>query len=298
MRVKHYSIHTERTYTEWIKRYVQFHKMLSRDDLDGGEEKIEKFLTHLAIQANVAPATQNQAMNALIFLYKKILKIELKGEINAVRATKKMNIPVVMSRDEIRNVINLIEGTPQVIVKILYGSGLRISEAIRLRVQDIDYKMKQITVRSGKGNKDRITTFSETIIPFLENHLSKVKIVHQQDLSQGYGEVYLPYALERKYKNAAKEWKWQYVFPSRHLSKDPRSGLIRRHHVDPSVVNKAIKVAANKLQLNKKISCHTFRHSFATHLLERGTDIRTIQALLGHKDISTTKSINCIPSIF
>jgi site-specific recombinase XerD len=171
MRVKHYSIHTERTYTEWIKRYVQFHKMLSRDDLDGGEEKIEKFLTHLAIQANVAPATQNQAMNALIFLYKKILKIDLKGEINAVRATKKMNIPVVMTRDEIRNVINLIEGTPQVIVKILYGSGLRISEAIRLRVQDIDYKMKQITVRSGKGNKDRITTFPETIIPFLENHL-------------------------------------------------------------------------------------------------------------------------------
>ena len=161
----------------------------------------------MAIQANVAPATQNQAMNALIFLYKKILKIDLKGEINAVRATKKMNIPVVMTRDEIRNVINLIEGTPQVIVKILYGSGLRISEAIRLRVQDIDYKMKQITVRSGKGNKDRITTFPETIIPFLENHLSKVKIVHQQDLSQGYGEVYLPYALERKYKNAAKEWK-------------------------------------------------------------------------------------------
>ncbi|KPA13726.1 Integrase, integron-type [Candidatus Magnetomorum sp. HK-1] len=288
MRVKHYSIHTERSYIEWIKRYIQFHKMLSRDDLDGGEKKIEDFLTHLAVQANVSPATQNQAMNALIFLYKKILKIELKDEINAIRAKKKTNLPVVMTRDEVRNVINLIEGKTQIIVKILYGSGLRIAETIRLRVQDIDYKMKQITVRAGKGKKDRITTFSETIIPFLENHLSKVRILHQQDLSQGYGDVYLPYALERKYKNAAKEWKWQYVFPSSKLSTDPRSGLIRRHHVDPSVVNKAIQVSVNKLQLNKKISCQTFRHSFATHLLERGTDIRTIQALLGHKDVSTT----------
>jgi len=288
MRVHYYSIHTERTYIEWIKRYVQFHKMLSRDDLYGGEKKIEAFLSHLAIQANVAPATQNQAMNALIFLYKKILKVELKDEINAIKATKKINIPVVMTKDEVRNIINLMEGTSQIIVKILYGSGLRISEAIRLRVQDIDYKMKQITVRSGKGKKDRITTFSETIIPFLDNHLSKVRILHKQDLLQGYGEVYLPYSLDRKYKNAAKEWKWQYVFPSRQLSTDPRSGLIRRHHIDPSVVNSAIRIAANKLQLNKKISCHTFRHSFATHLLERGTDIRTIQALLGHKDISTT----------
>ena len=288
MRLKHYSIHTERTYCDWIKRYVLFHKMNSREDLRNGEEKIERFLTHLAVDGNVAPATQNQAMNALVFLYKKVLKQPLKKEINAVRAVRKVNIPVVMTRDEVRPVIHLMEGAPQLIVKLLYGSGLRIMEAVRLRVKDIGYSMKQLTVRSGKGAKDRVTTFPESIIPLLENHLAKVKILHEQDLSIGYGEVHLPYTLARKYQNAGKEWMWQYVFPSRRLSTDPRSGKVRRHHVDPSVVNKAIKVAAGKIRLKKHISAHTFRHSFATHLLERGTDIRTIQVLLGHKDVSTT----------
>ena len=193
-----------------------------------------------------------------------------------------------MTREEVHRIINLMEGTPQLIVKLLYGSGLRIMEAVRLRVKDIDYQMKQLTVRSGKGAKYRFTTFPESIIPLLENHLAKVKILHEQDLAQGHGEVYLPYALGRKYRNAGIEWGWQYVFPSRNVSKDPRSGKIRRHHVDPSVVNKAIKVVAGKIGLKKQISAHTFRHSFATHLLERGTDIRTIQALLGHKDVSTT----------
>ena len=288
MRLKHYSIHTERTYCDWIKRYVAFHKMSSRADLQNGEKKIERFLTHLAVDGHVAPATQNQAMNALVFLYKKVLKQPLQEEINAVRAVKKMNVPVVMTRDEVRQVIHLMEGAPQLIVKLLYGSGLRIMEAVRLRVKDIDYSMKQVTVRSGKGAKDRITTFPESIIPLVENHLEKVKILHEQDLADGYGEVYLPYALARKYTHAEKEWIWQYIFPSRQLSKDPRSGVVRRHHVDPSVVNKAIKVAAARIRLKKNISAHTFRHSFATHLLERGTDIRTIQALLGHKDVSTT----------
>ncbi|MCK5516734.1 MAG: integron integrase [Desulfobulbaceae bacterium] len=288
MRLKHYSIHTERSYCDWIKRFVMYHKMSSRQDLEGGEQKIERFLTHLAVKTDIAPATQNQAMNALIFLYKKVLKIPLTEEINAVRAPKKINIPVVMTRDEVRQVITVMEGVPQLIVKILYGSGLRVMETVRLRVQDIDYRVKQICVRSGKGAKDRITTFPETIIPLLENHLAKVKTVHEQDLAQGYGCVYLPYALARKYPNANKEFNWQYIFPSRNLSKDPRSGEIRRHHVDPSVVNKAIKSAMKKIGIKKRISAHTFRHSFATHLLERGTDIRTIQALLGHKDISTT----------
>ena len=281
MRLKHYSIHTERTYCEWIKRFVLFHEMTGREDLRDGEEKIEAFLTHLAVSANVAPATQNQAMNALVFLYKKVLKQPLKKEINAVRAAKKTNIPVVLTREEVRQMINLMEGAPQLIVKLLYGSGLRITEAVRLRVKDLDYSMKQLTVRSGKGAKDRVTTFSQSIIPLLENHLAKVKILHEQDLSKGYGEVHLPYALARKYQNAGKEWIWQYVFPSRQLSTDPKSGKVRRHHVDPSVVNKAIKAAAGKLVLKKQISAHTFRHSFATHLLERGTDIRTIQALIG-----------------
>ena len=288
MRLKHYSIHTERTYCDWIKRFVYFHSTSSRDDLKNGEQKIEAFLTHLAVKQNVAPATQNQAMNALVFLYKKVLKIQLNKEIDAVRASKKKNIPVVMTRDEVRTILDIMDGVPQIIAKLLYGCGLRITETVRLRVQDIDYKMKTVTVRSGKGAKDRITTFSDTITPFLKNHLSKVQILHTQDLSQGFGEVYLPYALARKYPDANREWNWQYVFPSKNLSKDPLSGKIRRHHVDPSVVNKAIKVAVKKIGLRKRITSHSFRHSFATHLLERGTDIRTIQALLGHKDISTT----------
>lgn len=288
MRLKHYSIHTERTYCEWIKRYVLFHGMTSRKDMLGGEKKIEAFLTDLAINQNIAPATQNLAMNALVFLYKNILKIPLQEEINAVRAHRKLNIPVVLTRDEVKKIISSMTGVPQLVVKILYGSGIRISEATRLRVQDVDYKMKQLTVRSGKGNKDRVTTFPATIIPFLQNHLDRVKMMHDTDLAQGFGEVYLPYALERKYKNAAKEWNWQYIFPSAKLSKDPRSGKTRRHHIDPGVINKAIKSATQRLLITKKVSAHTFRHSFATHLLEKGTDIRTIQALLGHNDVSTT----------
>ena len=288
MRLHHYSIHTERSYCDWIKKYVQFHGMNSRDDLKRGEKKIEAFLTHLAVNNNVAPSTQNQAMNALVFLYKKVLKNPLDEEINATRANKKINVPVVMTREETSKVIKMIEGTAQIAVKLIYGSGLRISETIRLRVQDIDYKMKTITVRSGKGAKDRVTTFPSSIMPFLQNHLARVKAIHESDLEKGHGEVYMPYALVRKYPNAAREWGWQYVFPSRDLSTDPRSGVIRRHHIDPSVINKAIKVAVRKVGLTKRISAHTFRHSFATHLLERGTDIRTIQALLGHSDVSTT----------
>jgi len=288
MRLKHYSIHTERTYCDWIKRYIKYHRITSREDLREGEKKIEQFLTYLAVKANVALSTQNQAMNALVFLYKKVLKESLKKQINAIRPVKKTNIPVVMTRGEVRQMVNLMEGTPQLIVKLLYGSGLRIMETVRLRVNDLDYQMKQLTVRSGKGTKVRVTTFPGSIIPLLENHLAKVKILHQQDLAQGYGEVYLPYALACKYPNAGKEWGWQYIFPSRQLSTDPRSGKIRRHHVDPSVINKAIKVVKKKLGLKKQISAQTFRHSFATHLLERGTDIRTIQALMGHKDVSTT----------
>lgn len=288
MRLAHYSIHTERSYCDWIKRFVHFHGMNSRDDLKGGEPKIEQFLTHLAVVGNVAPSTQNQAMNALVFLYKKVLKQSLDGRIDAVRAKKKQNIPVVLSKEEVASVISLIKGTSNLVVKLLYGSGLRAMEALRLRVHDIDYDLRQITVRSGKGNKDRVTPFPVSLAPFLQSHLTGVKAIHEKDMAEGYGAVYLPYALERKYPNAAKEWQWQYVFPSGTLSKDPRSSQIRRHHIDPSVINKAIKSAAKKAGIQKRISSHTFRHSFATHLLERGTDIRTIQTLLGHSDLSTT----------
>lgn len=288
MRLRHYSIHTERTYCDWIKRYIHYHRMTCREDLNNGEAKIETFLTHLAVNKDVAPSTQNQAMNALVFLYKQVLKQALGGEINAVRAKKTMKVPVVMAREEVAHVITLMEGMHQLVVKLLYGSGLRIMEALRLRVQDIDFKFKQITVRSGKGAKDRVTTFPSSVIPLIQNHLARVRMIHREDLNQGHGEVHLPYALARKYPNAAREWNWQYVFPSRSLSIDPRNGIMRRHHIDPSVINKAIKLAVRKAGLMKRISAHTFRHSFATHLLQRGTDIRTIQALLGHKDVATT----------
>jgi integron integrase len=288
LRVHHYSIHTERSYIDWIVRFAQYHNMRSREDLLPPEPKIEAFLTHLAVDKNVAPATQNQAMNALVFLYKRVLNQSMDGSIDAIRADRKVNIPVVMTREEVAGVLTLLNGTPQLVAKLLYGSGLRIMEAIRLRVKDVDFGLKQITVRSGKGDKDRITTFPVSLTPLLQNHLAKVKTLHEQDLAQGHGEVYLPHALAHKYPQAGREWGWQYVFPARDLSVDPRSGLTRRHHVDPSIINKAIKVAARQERLTKQISAHTFRHSFATHLLQRGTDIRTIQELLGHKDLATT----------
>ena len=288
LRLHHYSIHTERSYADWIVRFVHFHHMRCREDLLPPEPKIEAFLTHLAVNKNVAPATQNLAMNALIFLYKRVLKLSMEEDINAVRADRKVNVPVVMTREEVAAVISLMNGTPQLVAKLLYGSGLRIMEAVRLRIHDVDFGMKQITVRSGKGDKDRITTFPVSVAPLLQNHLSKVKTLHQQDLGRGHGEVYLPHALSRKFPNAGKEWGWQYLFPARDLSVDPRSGVTRRHHVDPSVINKAIKASVHRAGLAKKISAHTFRHSFATHLLQRGTDIRTIQQLLGHSNLATT----------
>ncbi len=288
MRLKHYSIHTENSYCEWIKRFILFHNMKSRADLINGEDKIEAFLTHLAVEKNVAPSTQNQAMNALVFLYKRVLKQSLDNEINSVRATKKINVPTVLTKKEVAEILTFLDGVPELVTKLIYGSGLRIMEAARLRVQDIDFEYKTVTVRSGKGAKDRITTFPVSLTSLLKNQLAKVKIIHEQDLDAGYGEVYMPHALARKYRKAAKETGWQYVFPARNLSNDPRSNKMRRHHVDPSVINKAIKVAVRKVGITKKITAHTFRHSFATHLLQSGTDIRTIQALLGHKDVSTT----------
>jgi len=288
LRLRHYSIHTERSYIDWIRRYVHFHQMRCREDLTDGERKIEAFLTDLAVRGKVAASTQNQAMNALVFLYRKVLEKPLAEVIDAVRAERKVNVPVVMTREEVSGVIMVMEGVPQLIVKLLYGSGLRILEAVRLRVKDVDFAMKQVTVRSGKGDKDRFTTLSTALIPLLENHLRRVKGFHEKDLAEGHGAVYLPYALERKYPGAARDWSWQYLFPARDVATDPRSGVVRRHHVDPAVVNKAIKVAARRAGLTKVISAHSFRHSFATHLLQRGTDIRTIQELLGHSDVATT----------
>jgi integron integrase len=227
-------------------------------------------------------------MNALVFLYRKVLEKPLDEVIDAVRAERKVNVPVVLTREEVSRIIAVMEGVPQLIVKLLYGSGLRVLEAVRVRVKDVDFAMKQVTVRSGKGEKDRFTTLPASLIPLLQNQLQRVKAYHEQDLAAGHGAVYLPYALERKYPGAARDWSWQYLFPARDVSTDPRSGVVRRHHVDPAVVNKAIKVAARRVGLTKVISAHSFRHSFATHLLQRGTDIRTIQELLGHADLATT----------
>lgn len=219
-----------------------------------------------------------------------MLKKPLEGRIDAARANKEPRVPVVLTREEVAKVLPLIDGTAGLVVRLLYGSGLRITEAVRLRVLDVDFGYRQITVRSGKGNKDRVTTFPDRVIASLQAHLEKVKAIHERDLDEGYGEIYLPFALAKKYPNACREWRWQYVFLAATRAKDPRSteGKIRRHHLDQSVVNKAIKKAVNLAGIDKKVSAHTFRHSFATHLLARGTDIRTIQALLGHKDVATT----------
>ena len=251
------------------------------------KQKVEDFLNYLAIAKNVAASTQNQAFNALVFLYKRVLESPLEN-VKAARSSKEARIPVVLTRGEVKQVLSLLDGVPELVVKLLYGSGLRITEAVRLRVQDIDFGFKQVTVRDGKGMKDRVTPFPGNLESLLRNHLERVKMIHEKDLAQGFGCVYLPYALSHKYPNAEREWNWQYVFPGRGLSKDPRSEIIRRHHVDQSVINKAIKKAVRKLGIYKKVSAHTFQHSFATHLLQRGTDIRTIQSLLGHADLQTT----------
>ncbi len=242
MRRRHYSIHTERAYCDWIGRYIRFHHMQAREALFiDPEKKVEDYLTHLAVQANFAASTQNQAFNALVFLYNKVLAHPLEG-VQATRTRKEPRIPVVLTREEVKQMLAFLTGTPELVVKLLYGCGLRITESVRLRVQDIDYRYKQLTVRNGKGMKDRVTPFSEIMEPLLRNHLESSKLIHKQDLATGHGAVYLPHALTRKYPNAEKEWNRQYVFPSRNLSKDPRSGTVRRRHIDQSVINKAIKL--------------------------------------------------------
>jgi integron integrase len=286
LRLKHYSYRTEQAYVDWIKRFVLFHQ--KRHPKDMGRAEVEAFLTHLAVEGNVAASTQNQAFSALLFLYREVLKVEFDAPLDSVRAKKPARLPVVLTRAEAQQVLEGMTGTYQLMAKLLYGSGLRLMECVRLRVKDIDFERREITVRDAKGGHERVTMLPESLVAPLQEHLKRVKLLHDRDLAAGLGQIYLPYALDRKYPSASREWGWQYVFPSDRLSTDPRSGLKRRHHVDESNLQRAVKDAVRLARLAKPASCHTFRHSFATHLLEAGYDIRTVQELLGHKDVKTT----------
>jgi integron integrase len=286
IRLKHYSMRTEETYLHWITKYLSFHKNSAPEAL--GVPEIEAFLSYLAVDMRVAAGTQNVAFNAILFLYREVLKKELAESINAIRAKKATRLPTVMSKEETMKVIAAVPAEHQLMVKLIYGSGLRLMECLRLRVKDIDFGNSQILVRDAKGMKDRVTVLPENLRVLLQDHLERVRLLHQNDLSEGRGRVYLPYALERKYPKASSEWGWQYVFPAKGLSKDPRTGEVRRHHIHENGLQKAVKTAARLAGIAKPVNVHTFRHCFATHLLEANYDIRTVQELLGHKDVSTT----------
>jgi integron integrase len=286
LRLKHYSLRTERSYCDWIERFIRFHQL--RHPKEMGVAEITQFLTHLARVGNVSAATQNQALSALLFLYQQVLKQEV-GWIDQVeRAKRPKRIPVVLTRDEARKIFAHMHGMPRLMAGLLYGSGLRLMECVRLRAKDVDFGYARITVRDGKGAKDRVTMLPVNLAAPLERHLAKVKAQHEQDLEDGFGVVYLPDALARKYKSAARSWAWQFVFPSSRISLDPRTSARCRHHVNENVLQTAVKHAVRASGVDKLATCHTLRHSFATHLLENGYDIRTVQELLGHKDVSTT----------
>ena len=286
LRRQHYSIRTEEAYIHWIIRFIHFHRMRHPQEMDTPE--IESFLNHLAVDLHVSASTQNQALHALLFLYQQVLNQPLSAKVDALRAKTHHRLPVVLTRQETQALLQRLSGSHQLVAHLLYGSGLRLMEALRLRVKDIDFAQRHLVVRAGKGDKDRITILPDILHEPLQQQLKKVKALHEQDLTNGYGQVYLPDALERKYPNANREWGWQYIFPSPRLSIDPRSGQIRRHHLDESGLRKAIRRAARQAKLAKPVGPHTLRHSFATHLLEAGYDIRTIQELLGHKSVETT----------
>lgn len=285
-RLRHLSIRTERSYRQHIKQFILFHN--KRHPSEMGEDEIRSYLSYLAVQGHVAASTQNVALAALLFLYKDVLKQKLERIEEVERARLPSRLPVVFTKQEANAVLKHLSGTAYLAAGLMYGAGLRLMECLRLRVKDIDFSYNQIVVRSGKGAKDRVTILPAALKEPLRQHLLSVKLFHQHDLQAGFGEVLLPYALERKLPAAARQWSWQFVFPARLRSKDPRSGKERRHHLHESAIQRAVKTAIGKAAITKNGSCHTFRHSFATHLLEDGYDIRTVQELLGHKDVRTT----------
>ncbi len=291
IRLKYYSYGTERIYIDWVKRFFVYLYNIRRKNVrvqDLGSKDITDYLTHLAVKQKVSSSTQNQAFNALLFLFRNVLKIEVKDIDQTVRAKRGQRLPVVLTPEEVQKLLKYTRSDYILLTQLIYGSGLRLTEAARLRVSDIDFDNGLIFIRSGKGDKDRSTMLAESVIKPLREHLKKIKKIHEKDLVSGYGEVFLPDALMRKYPNAAKEWSWQYVFPSSKLSVDPRSGKVRRHHIDPSSIQKAVKKAVRDAGIVKQATVHTLRHSFATHLLMNGINIREIQELLGHKHVETT----------
>ena len=286
IRLKHYSIRTERVYCEWVKRFIRFHQY--RHPLDMGAPEIEAFLTELAVKRNVSASTQNQALSALLFLYKEVLVVDLPWLADVVRAKKPQRLPVVLTIEEVRSILALLEGGPWLVCSLLYGTGMRLMEVLRLRIKDVDFTRHEILIRDGKGMKDRITMLPSSMVQPLRQHLAVVQAIHRAELEQARGDVWLPFALARKYPKAPWEWGWQYVFPAAGLSVDPRSGAVRRHHLDEKRIQRAFKRAVIESGIIKPATPHTLRHSFATHLLEAGQDIRTVQELLGHTDVKTT----------
>ncbi|HRQ39773.1 MAG TPA: integron integrase [Chloroflexota bacterium] len=288
IRLKNYSYETEKTYVDWIRRFILFHDKRHPNEM--GKVEIEAFLTHLAVEKNVAASTQNQALQAILFLYREVLEQPLDFNIQAMRAKRPQRLPTVLNKEEVNLVIAELGGVPKLVVQLLYGSGLRVNEALSLRVKDIDFKRQEIIVRAGKGNKDRVTVLPTALAQPLQEHLRQVRRQHERDLARGEGRAPLPYALASKYPNANREWSWQFIFPSSTLSTDPRAddGVLYRYHLHESAVQRAVKAAGQRAKVAKPVSPHAFRHSFAIHMLEAGYDIRTVQELLGHKDVKTT----------
>jgi integron integrase len=286
IRVKHYSIRTEKLYVQWIKRFILFHG--KRHPQEMGAEEVEAFLTHLAVAGMVSASTQNQALSALLFLYKEVLLIDLPWLDNVVRAKQSQRLPSVLTRTEVRSVLTRMSGIHGLMANLLYGTGMRLMECVRLRVKDVDFERREILIRDGKGAKDRVTMLPESLTGLLQAHLQQRRALFDDDTRLSKVSVYLPDALARKYPNAATEWVWQYIFPSGSFSVDPRSGVERRHHIDEKLLQRAMKKAVQASGIAKLATPHTLRHSFATHLLDSGYDIRTVQELLGHADVSTT----------
>ena len=286
IRVKHYSLRTEDAYLHWIRRFIFFHGKRHPSDMGGSE--VEAFLSHLATAGRVAPSTQNQALSALLFLYREVLEVELPWLDGVVRAKRSQHVPVVLTENEVRALLARLDGTKWLVASLLYSTGMRLLEGLRLRVKDVDFERREITVRDGKGAKDRRTMLSERLLESLGTHFAKVRQLHERDLAEGFGEVHLPFALARKYPKAGRSWPWQYVFPSGSRSTDPLDGVIRRHHLDEKIIQRAVSAAGREAGIAKPVSPHILRHSFATHLLSAGYDIRTVQELLGHSDVSTT----------